>query len=170
LSNFKELRDQAKALGINTFHMSKSAIEGALAAADAGGLEPEPVKKKGRTSWRWRNRLELDGKDPRFRYRFCSRDESNLRDRLADGWDFVNPSTCLPGEHVDPRQVADGVPLDGALTYRDLVAMAIPEELAADRDAQLREATRQQTVNLKRQAQSDAPAGAEVHGNITIIE
>ena len=171
MTNFAELRDQAKALGINTYQMSKAAIEEAIGAASDGGIAPV---KKGAKSWRWRNRFEVDGKDPNFRYRFVSREESVMREKMADGWEFVSPLTGVPGEHINPRQIADGEPLDGAHTYRDMVLMALPEEKAKLRDAAVADRTRQQTVGLKKRLQSDMknPGGpaAEVHGNITIID
>lgn len=171
MSEYADLRAQAKSLGINTFQMSKDAMREAIAAAHGGGIEPV---KRGNKSWKWRNRLDVRDKKKDFRYRFVSREESNLRDKMADGWEFVNPVTGIPGEHVDPRQVADGEPLEGAQTYRDLVLMALPEEMAKLRDEAVREMTRQQTVGLKKQLQSDLRnsegATAEVHGNITIIE
>lgn len=170
MSEYAELRAQAKSLGINTFHMSKDAMLEAIAAAEAAGIKPV---KKGNKSWAWRNRLDVANKDSKFRYRMVSREETNLRDKMADGWEFVNPVTGIPGEHIDPRQIADGEPLEGAQTYRDLVLMALPEEKAQQRDAAVAELTRQQTAGLKNMAQSEARKigpDAEVHGSITIIE
>jgi len=183
-NEYQELRNEAKTLGINTFQMSKSALREAITAATIDIVEQglpaaAPAPKKAGASWRWRNRFEVEGKDPNFRYRFVDTDESNLRDKVEDGWRFVHPSTGVPGEHIDPKQVADGDPLSGAQTYRGMALMALPEDRAKARDQAVRAATEGQTVNLKgRLAQElsrtdeggKASIPADVHGKITIIE
>ena len=75
---FRELRDQAKALGINTFQMSKIALREAIAAATIDVVEqeapPAPQPKKAGDSWTWRDRFAVRGKDPNYRYRFVDTD------------------------------------------------------------------------------------------------
>ena len=182
MSEMSELRAEAKALGINSFQKSKSALREAIAAATIDIVEqglpttpssPKAPKKAGNT-WKWRNRFEVNAKDPNFRYRFVDTEESNLRDKLEDGWRFVTETQGISGEHIDPRQVSDGDPLSGVQSYRGMALMALPEERAKARDQAVRDATKGQTAGLKERLQQDLhnPSGptAEVHGKITIVE
>lgn len=188
-NNYEELKKQAKELGISPWGMKKTDLREAIFNATIGIVSeteqaqapeapPKTTKKAGAT-WTWRNRFTVKEKDPNFRYRFVDLDENNLRDKLDDGWVFVHPTEGITGEHVNPKQVADGDPLDGVQTYRDMALMALPEELGQARDAAVKERTRAQTVGLKDRLKQDlartdeggaAPHQAEVHGKITIVE
>ena len=126
-------------------------------------------KKKGKSSWAPANRLTVANKQEDFRYRFVDQDAMNVQRKQAEGWQFVNRSTGIPGEHIRPGHVGDDTPIDGAMTYRDLVVMGLPEELAQERDAWVAERTDQQerdiVKNLKRQAED---AGGSVSPKLVI--
>ena len=130
----------------------------------------EPVKK-GRPSWKPAHRMEILKKSPGFRYRYCLDDPDNLDKKQLEGWRFVNKTTGHVAEHVEEH-----APTTGTLKRRELVVMALPEELAKERDEFYAKRTRNQTASIKKrlQAQMDEAAGqgpkAQAEGKITIIE
>lgn len=125
--------------------------------------------KKGHSTWKPQSRLTVANKKPGFRYRFVDKDEMNIQRKLAEGWRFVNTSTGIPGEHVRPNVVGDDNPMDGAMTYRESVVMALPEETAKQRDAWVAERTDAQerdiVKNLKHEVER---AGGSVSPKLVI--
>lgn len=134
-------------------------------------------QKKGKPTWKPANRLQVR-KEPGWRYRMCSKEEANIAKKQAEGWQYVNTTTGIPGEHERPDGVGDGNNLDSAFEYRDLVLMAMPEELAQAREEHYQQITQKQVAGLKKQVKSDVEKAArqagvpasEITGNITIIE
>ena len=95
-----------------------------------------PKVKRGTASWRPARKLDVIHKAPGFRYRYVSTDYANLQKKIAEGWEFVNPSTGIPGQHnPSAREVSDGRQLDSVQKMRELVLMALPEDIALERDA-----------------------------------
>lgn len=127
-------------------------------------------EKKGNTSWRPAQMLDVKNKSEGFRYRMVNVDHANLDKKVAEGWEFVNGETGIPGEHIDPKKIVDGSKLDSTETYRDMVLMAMPEDTAQARDAYHENLTLNQTVNLKRDAkeQLDDSVRDSVDGKIII--
>ena len=124
-----------------------------------------PDKKK--STWRPAERLTINVKTPGYRTRWCDRDPMNIERKLAEGWRFVNATTGVIAEH-DPGK--DGDSLAGAKTYRELVLMALPEELGKERDKYIQEQTDLQAAGLKSRLEDEMKkgGGAEVRGKITI--
>ena len=95
---------------------------------------PEAPVKKGNRSWDAVNRLDVRNRVPGFRYRHCSTgysgDDVKMAQRLDQGWTFVNKETGVPGE-LAQKPDAPGT----AGVRRDMVLMALPEDLAKERDA-----------------------------------
>lgn len=127
-------------------------------------------RKKGNPTWAPASKLDMSNKDPKFRYRWVDRDSQNIEKKEAEGWRFVNKETGIPGEHDRPDLVEDGNPLDSTKTYRELVAMALPEEIGEARDAWVESQTRKQTISIKDRLQKEVAQGgnAEVHGKLVI--
>lgn len=188
VDEYNRLRKEAADLGVFEKGMTAADIKEVLKVVRMDDdqrikyeAEKEKAKKKGKPSWTWRNRFEVKNKKAGYRYRFVDRtDASNLSSKLDDGWEFVNRSTGIPGEHdFDYRDVADGQPIDSAHTYREHVLMALPEEVALERDKAVAALTERQTVDIKRRVQSDIGnmqdgslegQSAPVEGKVTIIE
>ena len=125
--------------------------------------------KKGRKSWKPAAMLDVTNKASGFRYRWRNDDDAHLERVKNEGWVFVNKETGIPAEHDHPDKIGDGKPLDSIIKYRDMVLMALPEDLAEERDAYYREQTRRQTVSLKNKARDEIKkTGAEVTGKIII--
>ena len=86
----------------------------------------------------------------------------NLQIRGANEAVIEGVETGLPAEHENP----DGKPLTSSTEYRELVVMALDEEIAQARDAYFREKTRAQTVSLKDRLQDDLDDAAKAHGAV----
>ena len=101
-------------------------------ALNLAAPDEAPVKK-GNRSWDAVNRLDIRNRDPGFRYRHCSvgyqGDDVKMAQRLDQGWTFVNKETGVPG---DLAQKPDAPGTAGV--RRDMVLMALPEELGKERD------------------------------------
>ncbi len=122
-------------------------------------------KKRGRPSWRPARKLDVINKSPDFRYRYVSTDYANLQKKLAEGWQFVNPSTGIPGEHAPTaREVSDGKQIDTVNKYRELVVMALPEEIAKERDAFYANKSKHRAKALEDQLQTDLNKAARDSG------
>ena len=128
-------------------------------------VEKAPVKK-GRASWRPARKLDALNKAPGFRYRYVSTDYANLQKKLAEGWEFVNPSTGIPGQHnPSAREIADGKNLDTVQKMRELVLMALPEDIALERDAYHAQKTRHRAKALENSLTQDLDKAASATGS-----
>lgn len=180
------IRKLAKANGINTFQKSREAI---LKELHEKGIEHDipsdlPITKdltgtvkKGYASWQPAQRLNVVNRKPGFRYRWVDRDPANLEKKLAEGWVLVNGTSGKPEvEHERRPHPSDGTDLTSAKRYRELVLMALPEELGKARDAFMAEQTQKQTLGLKADLEREnrdaaRSAGfnpAKLHGTIVI--
>ena len=202
LAEFHAVKRQAKAAGIATHGKTQAQIVELMAQAGvavkehdtteaelvsqgfraeiAALAEPKEVltevPKKGNASWNPATRLELRGKKPGWRYRWCDKDPANIEKKLAEGWVFINKTTGLPGELERRDQPHDGSALTTTKTYRELVLMALPEDIGLARDRYVADQTRKQTVGLKADAertnrsaaQGSGVAPASLHGTIVI--
>lgn len=122
------------------------------------------AQKKGRKSWSPAQKLAITDQDPGFRYRWCEKDQANLDKKLAEGWAFVDPTKGLKADHLRPEHVSDGKPQQGAKEYRELVLMALPEEVAQARDRYFQDRTDQQTLGLNAELRRDLKDAARKHG------
>jgi len=131
------------------------------------------VKKKGNKTWRPARMLDVRDKDPDFRYRWCDKDDGRMSRKLAEGWEYVSSESGISGEHDKrPVNVDGGAPVTGGLNeYRELVLMALPEELGKARDKWITKRTEQQTAALQHMdrdiARTVGPA-AKIYGEINV--
>lgn len=122
------------------------------------------TEKKGNKSWRPATALELRKREG-FRQRWCSSDPKDVQKKIEEGWQFSQ------AHHIKQGHAEGGTPLTTTTTYRELVAMELPEEIAKERDAYYQGLAEKQERGLKRQAQEQvANVGpkAQVHGKIVI--
>lgn len=106
--------------------------------------ETTTTGKKGRKpNWRPAARLGHLRVPPGFVPRWCSSDEADMQRKLAEGWIPVNRTTVPSGEHVRKeavtKEVFDGENPYGAIGYREMIGMMLPEEMKAARDEYHRE-------------------------------
>lgn len=165
---WNQLRKLATDNGIKAHGKGREVIEQEL---DALGINPEPPKK-GRPSWAPARMLDLEKKNPGYRYRWCDTDPANIRKKIAEGWVFASRETGHPAEHDNPNLMHGGTPPDGTLQYRDVIAMALPEETAQARDSYYREINESQIAGINERAtanmQSVGPAATTRKGNLEI--
>lgn len=93
-------------------------------------------KKKGTPpGWKPSNQLPKLKAPPGFVPKWSS--VSKLTERMSEGWKIMKP-TDNRGEEIINVDVNDVGSLTGALRYRDLVAIMLPNELKEERDKWLR--------------------------------
>lgn len=140
---------------------------------------PEPVaaepEKKGRPSWAPAQMLWIHDLDPRFEYRWESKDEAMLQKKLAEGAQLCNSANDRSKRDASGDTIADGKPLTSLDSYRDVVKTRVPKEVAAARRAYLQEQTDQQLLQFKQNAQTRLDELAkgtthkpQLHGRIVI--
>lgn len=124
--------------------------------------------KKGKASWKPATALKakrIDG----FRTRWTNKDPMNLQRKQSEGWVTVHKDTGLQTEHEHPEDLESGTPVTSVTEYRELVLLALPEDVAQARDEYFAEQTDKQTAGLKKNLQRDLADGkAQVHGKIII--
>ena len=129
-------------------------------------------KKKGRRSWKPASLLPQYKKNPGYRQRYVSKDEANIKKKLAEGWEFVLDENQEPkavgdisGREVhDIGTIEDGKPLSSTIDHRELVLMQLPEELAKQRDEYYQNVVRKRRAGVKQKAQEDQDAAAKKAG------
>ena len=168
---YADLADQAAA--------QLAALKQPVAASPEPSAKVEvaaaPVKK-GNRPWMGADRNHIGFKADGFRYRWVRKDQERIERNMEAGWIPVNRVNGQPSEPVELDPTVYGKVMQNGFVRGDRIAMALPEELAQDRDRWVRGRTEAQTIGLKRTLQNDmareAPAGtapAQVHGGITII-
>lgn len=136
------------------------------------GRPKKTQPKKGKPAWKPAAMLDVVEKKDGFRMRWASSDKLNLQRKQSEGWVFANKETGITAEHEHPEKTGDGHSMTSITEYRDLVLMAIPEDLAKARDEYFEEKTNAQTANLKKDLEEDIDStgvkSAPVHGKIVI--
>lgn len=131
--------------------------------------EDEQTVKKGKASWAPATALTAQ-KIPGHRTRWTNKDPVNMQRKEAEGWRAVHKDNGLVSEHEHPEDIASGKPLTSVTEYRELVLMALPEEVAQAREDYFTARTDAQSAglvsNLKKDLAKDG--GAAVHGKIII--
>jgi hypothetical protein len=129
-------------------------------------------RKKGKPTWKPAAMLDVVDKKKGFRMRWASNDPLNLQRKKAEGWVMANKETGIDAEHEHPEKTGDGHSMTSVTEYRDLVLMALPEELGKARDEYIEERTELQTMNLKRNLEDDLKnkkgKSADTYGKIVI--
>src|SRR3546814_962132 len=126
---WNQLRKLATDNDIKVHGKGREVIESELAGR---GVDPAPPKK-GKASWAPARMLDLEGKMPGYRYRWCDIDPANLRKQEAEGWVIATRENGLLASHDDPGLVHGGKSADTTVQYRDVIVMASPEEQAQAR-------------------------------------
>lgn len=143
----------------------------ALPAETRRGRPPKedmPLKK-GSSTWKPSNVLDVFDKEPGYRYRVVEKSARNIAKKKHEGWEMVSaiqsPNTGnLTGNYLDK-----GTAMTSVLEGFDYVIMRIPEELAKERDAYYNSENDRKISALKREAGSDlSKSGAPIHGSITL--
>lgn len=128
---------------------------------------------KGKASWRPAEKLQVEVPKG-YRARWVDKDTANVDRKLSEGWVFANKTSGIVSERKGGSEVDDGNELTTATEYREMVLMAMPEDLAKARADYFQELTDKQTTTLKNRLKSEAEAALDgdheggVHGKIVI--
>ena len=123
-------------------------LEKEMVEAEAEKRVDEKPIKKATTPWNaednpWHmDLLKLNKKREGFRTRFFRGNDDSIEKRLQQGWTVANCSDYGLKEKVLGEQGK----LDTTVRRRELILMEMPEELAKQRDAYVREKTDRQTA------------------------
>ena len=111
------------------------------------------MTKKGNRSWKPFDLLDIQDKDPNYRYRWCDKDPANLTKKQAEGWQFAEKAIAKYKKPPATKATAGSADIDytdQSLTtmteYRESILMVLPEEIALERDAYFAERTESQRV------------------------
>lgn len=98
---------------------------------DTEVTEEKPVKKGRKVEWKPARALDHLKAPEGHKVRWCNNDEANIQKKMAEGWIPVNKTTAPSVTHS--RKVAntveDGTAQSTNPAYRELVGMALPEDL-----------------------------------------
>ncbi len=167
MPDIAELRAEARELGINSFGKGKAELQEEIATVKG------VTTKKGKASWKPARMLDIRNQQAGYRHRWVSRDSQRVEKMLAEGWVIVDKTSGIKGEHADPNTVQDGNALEGANVYRELVHMALPDELGEARDEYYQQKAKAQVEGVNRRAREEAKKidpRAHVHNAKLIIE
>ena len=134
-------------------------IEAPKTASCPEMLDMLGIVKKGKRSWKPAKVLDVHISDEmrkKVRPRWRDKDAQNIQRAQAEGWEFFDPSKGLSAEH---DHSSTSVP-----EYRELILMALPEEIGEARDEHFQEKTRQQTRGLKNRLQKNLDKTAQEEG------
>lgn len=132
--------------------------------------QEQPVKKKGKPTWKPANVDEIFDKESGYRYRKINKDPRNLAKKQAEGWEILSDisgsKTTMEGGY---GRINDGKPLTSVREGYDYVLGRIPEEHAQARDEFINAENDRRLTALKRNAGKElSKDGAPVHGSITL--
>lgn len=131
----------------------------------------EAIKpRKGNKSWRPAALLEVKSRDPSFRLRWVDADPANLMRKRAEGWVTAEKGDAV---HDRPPTVESGSGDQSSITsYRNMVLMKMPEEMALARAEYYQEQAAAQVATIKDRLNEDLGqrTGGKVQatGRITI--
>ncbi len=136
---------------------------------------PKLASKTGRRSWKPAQLLTVKNKTPGYGYSWVEKDSDNVRRKLEEGWVHVTKTAGFSDvTHERPEGVEDGGPMCSDDTeYRELVLMAMPDDIVEARKEyqaeKVREATHQSAKGevaaaVGKLGGGDAP---KLHGGLT---
>lgn len=109
--------------------------------------EVAPVKKGRKVEWKPAKSLNfLEGPEG-HRKRWVNNDEANIQKKLAEGWIPINKTTAPTKAGFNMKMAnasTDGKPLGSNPVYRELVGMALSEEIGEARDEHFRKKSEDQ--------------------------
>lgn len=148
----------------------------ALATEKRGPGRPPQTEvplKKGRSTWKPANVLDILDKEPGYRYRVAEKSARNIAKKQREGWEIVS---AINSPNTDNKSIGNGVDLGkqmgSVLDGHDYIIMRIPEDMAQERDDYFNGESSRRMSALKRQTTEEfskiGKDGAPVHGSITI--
>lgn len=124
--------------------------------------------KKGNSTWKPANVLDVFDKEPGYRYRVAEKSPRNIAKKQREGWEIVSGIQSPTTGNNTGNYMDKGKPMTSVLEGYDYVIMRIPEELALQRDDFFNGESNRRISALKRDAQKDIGGKGEIHGTITM--
>ncbi len=138
------------------------------------GIPNRPKEgKKGKPTWAPARMLDVQNKDPNYRYRWVDKsDPANVVKKEAEGWLPASSIHGAQAKHDHPEGVEDGKPLTGLTDYRELQLWTLSNEQAEAREEYFQGLADQQERGIKDSLKRDLrnPGGSEaaVYGKVVI--
>lgn len=130
---------------------------------------PPVALKKGNSSWKPASVTDVTNKEPGYRYRWVSKEPSNLQKKRDEHWETVSGLTSDKVAPEESNRINDGKDISSVYEKHDVLLMRIPEETAQGRDAYYNAESERRvaglTSHIKKELGKD---GADTHGDITI--
>lgn len=129
--------------------------------------ENEAPLKKGNSTWKPANVLDIFDKEPGYRYRIVEKTPRNVAKKQREGWEIVSAINSPHTGNALGNYLDKGHQQTSVVEGYDYVVMRMPEENAKERDAYYNRESSRRISSLKRDALKDV-GGAPVHGSITL--
>lgn len=118
------------------------------AAAETQAAPPTEKKKGTKPGWRPAGQLPNLKGPPGFTAKWANPDK--LDKLLAEGWQVMKPEENR-GSQIIRADVNDGSSLNGALRYREMVAVKLPNDLKEARDEYIRNENQEAVKGILRE-------------------
>lgn len=131
------------------------------------GRPPKEEIKKGNSTWKPANILDVFDKEDGYRYRIAEKSPRNIAKKQREGWEIVSGIQSPHTGNNTGNYLDRGNQLTSVVEGFDYVIMRIPEEEALKRDAYFNGESGRRTAALCRETKKEL-GGAPVHGSITM--
>jgi len=128
--------------------------------------------KKGNSTWKPANVVDVINKEPGFRYRRIEKSPTNIAKKKEEGWEILSGLQADKTKaETGAGRINDGTSMTSVLEGYDYVIGRIPEELAQSRDEYMNEKTERTTRALFKQTKKDLGKDeAPTHGHIEMTK
>lgn len=124
--------------------------------------------KKGNSTWKPANVLDLYDKEPGYRYRIIEKSARNISKKQREGWEILTGlNASKTSMETGYGRINEGSSLTSVMEGHDYVIGRIPEDVAQERDDYINQRTNNSVKGLTRQAKKDLGEG-ELHGSISL--
>lgn len=125
--------------------------------------------KKGSSTWKPANVLDVFSKELGYRYRVVEKSPRNVARKKQEGWETVSAIESPNTGNNAGNYLDKGKALTSVVEGYDYLIMRIPEEIAKQRDNYMNNETSRRTESLRKQTGKDlSKEGAPIHGSITM--
>ncbi len=131
----------------------------------------EAPLKKGSSTWKPANVLDIFDKEPGYTYRIVEKSPRNVAKKQREGWEIVSGIQSSGTGNNTGNYLDKGSQMTSVVEGYDYVVMRIPDEMAQERTDYFNAESGRRMSALKRQTDQDLGKignGAPVHGSITM--
>lgn len=131
----------------------------------------EAPLKKGNSTWKPANVLDVFDKEPGFVYRIVEKSPRNVAKKQREGWEIVSAIQSPHTGNNAGNYLDKGSQMTSVVEGYDYVVMRLPEEMAQARRDYFNNESERRISALKRQTGEELGKignGAPVHGSISM--